>query len=154
LTVRCQLLGFFDDNPAAIPRHQVEEWNSRKIVDYLGHTDQVAAFIEQADCIVLPSYYGEGMPLSLLEGASMSKALIAARTSGCRDLIEEGVNGYLCRQKDAADLAEKMETYYHLPEAAKRQMGIEGRNKVLRYFNREIIAGIYLDKINKFQNNG
>ncbi len=154
LAVRCQLLGFFDDNPAAIPRQQVEEWNRQKIVDYLGHTDQVASFIEQADCIVLPSYYGEGMPLSLLEGASMCKALIAARMSGCRDLIEEGVNGYLCHQKDGADLAEKMETYYRLPEAEKRQMGIEGRNKVLRYFTRDIIAGIYLDKINKFQSTG
>lgn len=151
LAVKCQLLGFFDDNPAAIPRRQVEEWNGKKTVDYLGSTDQVAGFIEKADCIVLPSYYGEGMPLSLLEGASMCKALIAARTPGCRDLIEDGVNGYLCRQKDGRDLAEKMEAYYRLPETAKKQMGIEGRNKVLRYYTQDIIAGIYLDKIDSLR---
>ena len=147
LAVRCQLLGFFDKNPAAISRQQVEEWGRQQIITYLGHTDQVAGFIEKADCIVLPSYYGEGLPLSLLEGASMCKALITANTSGCRDLVEEGVNGYLCREKDGPGLAEKMEAYYHLPAAAKTQMGIEGRNKVLQHFTREIVAGIYLDKI-------
>lgn len=147
LSVRCQLLGFFDDNPAAISRHQVDEWVRQGTVDYLGSADRVAPFIEQADCIVLPSYYREGIPLSLLEGASMCKTLIAADTPGCRTLIEEGVNGYLCREKDASHLAGKMADYYHLPAAAKRQMGMEGRKKILRSFTRSIIAGIYLEKI-------
>jgi glycosyltransferase involved in cell wall biosynthesis len=147
LDIQCQLLGFFDDsNPVAIARQEVEEWERRRVLTYLGHTDDVAPFIEKADCIVLPSYR-EGIPLSLLEGASMCKALIAADTPGCRTLIEEGVNGFLCREKDGADLAKKMATYYHLPAAAKRQMGIEARNKVLKSFTRERIAGIYLEKI-------
>jgi glycosyltransferase involved in cell wall biosynthesis len=147
LNVRCQLLGFFDDNnPVAIPRREVEEWESRYLLTYLGHTDQVATYIEQADCIVLPSYR-EGMPLSLLEGASMCKALIATDTPGCRTLIEEGVNGYLCREKDGEDLARKMAAYYHLPAVAKREMGIAARNRVLRDFTRERITGIYLEKI-------
>ncbi len=147
LTVQCQLLGFFDENnPVAIPLRQVQEWESRRILTYLGHTDQVSSFIEQADCIVLPSYR-EGMPLSLLEGASMCKALIATDTPGCRTLIEEGVNGYLCRVRDDADLAKKMAAYYHLPAVAKRQMGIEARSKVLKEFTRERIARIYQEKI-------
>ena len=148
LSVCCQLLGFFDeDNPVAIPRHVVEEWHRQRIITYLGHSDEVAPIIQKADCIVLPSYR-EGMPLSLLEGASMCKALIAADTPGCRTLIEEGVNGLLCREKDASDLAKKMATYYHMPAAAKRQMGLEGRKKVLQYFTRETVTGIYLEKIN------
>ena len=148
VAVRCQLLGVFDDkNPVAISRQQVAEWERRGILTYLGHTDQVAPFIEKADCIVLPSYR-EGLPLSLLEGASMAKALIASDTPGCHALIEEGVNGYLCREKDGADLARKMTAYYHLPAAAKRQMGIAGRDKVLKNFTRERIVAIYLDKIN------
>ena len=148
LSVRCQLLGLFDDdNPTAISRQEVAEWERRGILTYLGHTDQVPPFIGQADCIVLPSYR-EGMPLSLLEGASMAKALIAADTPGCRTLIEEGINGYLCREKDGADLARKMTAYYHLPAAAKRKMGIAGRDKVLKSFTREHITGIYLEKIN------
>ena len=147
LAIRCQLLGVFDeDNPVAIPRQKVNEWERNNILTYLGQTDDVPPFIDQADCIVLPSYR-EGLPLSLLEGASMAKALIAADTPGCRTLIDDGVTGYLCRGKDGADLARKMADYYHLPATAKRQMGLAGREKVLRDFTREHILGIYLQKI-------
>lgn len=149
IAARFQLLGFFDeDSPIAISPQQVQEWTLKNNITYLGHTDQVADFIEQADCIVLPSYR-EGMPLSLLEGASMCKALIATDTAGCREVIRDGVNGYLCRKKDAADLADKMEKYYRLSPEEKKQMGIEGREKILRHFTQDIISGIYLDKINK-----
>ena len=147
LAIRCQLLGFFDDhNPVAIPRHEVDEWTDSGLITYLGHTDQVAPFIEQADCIVLPSYR-EGLPLSLLEGASMCKSLIATDTAGCRTLIDEGINGYLCREKDGVHLAEKMAAYYHLPTDAKLKMGLAGREKVMSSFTQEIVTGIYLEKI-------
>ena len=148
LSVQCQLLGGFDENnPVAISRQEVAAWERQGILAYLGHTDQVAPFIEKADCIVLPSYR-EGMPLSLLEGASMSKALIAADTPGCRTLIEEGINGYLCREKDSEDLAKKMAAYYHLPAAAKRAMGMAARDRILKDFTRQHITRIYLEKIN------
>ncbi|HMI64204.1 MAG TPA: glycosyltransferase family 4 protein [Puia sp.] len=154
LAIRCQLLGFFDDdNPVAIPRHEIQEWTKTGLLAYLGHTDNVAPFIEQADCIILPSYR-EGLPLSLLEGASMCKALIATDTPGCRALVDEAVNGYLCREKDAADLAEKMAVYYHLPAEAKTKMGLAGREKVLSAFTQEKVAGIYLEKINSFRLTG
>jgi len=154
LSVRFQLLGFFDDgSPVAISREQVVEWKHHSNIQYLGHTDDVAPFIASADCIVLPSYR-EGLPLSLLEGASMCKALIATDTAGCREIIEDGVNGYLCRKKDAIDLAEKMEKFYHLPPVEKRQMGLEGRKKILDNFTEEIVAGIYLDKLKAWGMNG
>jgi glycosyltransferase involved in cell wall biosynthesis len=154
LAVRCQLLGFYDEkNPVAISRQQVEEWDRQGIISYLGHTDDVVPFIEKADCIVLPSYR-EGMPLSLLEAGSMCKALIATNTAGCRAIIREDVNGYLCREKDGADLAEKMEKYYHLPADRKTRMGVEGRDIVVQHFTREIVTGIYLDKINTLRATG
>jgi glycosyltransferase involved in cell wall biosynthesis len=147
LSVQCQLLGFFDEhNPVAIPKSRIASWVQRGLITYLGYTDQVAPFIARADCIVLPSYR-EGMPLSLLEGASMCKALIAADTPGCRSLIEEGVNGYLCREKDSEDLARKMTLYYHLPPSGKEKMGAASRQKILEHFTRDHITGIYLEKI-------
>jgi glycosyltransferase involved in cell wall biosynthesis len=147
LNVQFQLLGFFDEgNPVQISYQQVHEWVLEQKVSYLGQTDDVAPFIEAADCIVLPSYR-EGMPLSLLEGASMCKALIATDTAGCRDIIQDGVNGYLCRQKDGQDLADKMEKYYQLPSEDKRQMGIAGRERILQHFTQEIITQIYLGKL-------
>ncbi|HEV2479065.1 MAG TPA: glycosyltransferase family 4 protein [Puia sp.] len=147
LAVHCQLLGIFDENPAAIPRQKIEEWHREGVISYLGHTDDVAGIMEKADCIVLPSYQ-EGMPMSLLEGASMCKALIAADTPGCRSAVEDGVNGYLCREKDSEDLAQKMMTYYRLPAAEKERMGRAGRQKVLEKYTCEHITRIYLEKIN------
>ncbi len=147
LRAQFQLLGFFDDgNPVAISRQQVEEWTRQGSISYLGQTDDVAPFIEKADCIVLPSYR-EGMPLSLLEGASMCKALIASDTPGCREVISNGSNGYLARNKDAKDLADKMEKYYLLSPEEKRRMGLKGREKVIASFTREIVTKIYLDKL-------
>lgn len=154
LSVQCQILGFFDEkNPVAIPRSQVDEWVAKKIITYLGHTDDVRPYIQQADCIVLPSYR-EGLPLSLLEGASMCKALIATDTAGCRALIKEGVNGYLCREKDGADLAAKMAAYYNLPPAEKKQMGLDGRSRVLQRYTQETVAAIYLEKIKTLRQSG
>jgi glycosyltransferase involved in cell wall biosynthesis len=147
LNAKCQILGFFDEkNPVSIPAKQVQEFSEKGLITYLGHTDEMPPFIAAADCIVLPSYR-EGMPLSLLEGASMCKALIATDTAGCRDTIKDGVNGFLCRPRDAADLAEKMAAWYQLAPDAKRQMGMEGRNLVLRSFTRDIVTDIYLKKI-------
>ena len=147
LPVRFQLLGGFDEeNPVAIRREVVREWEQRKVLTWLGHTDDVPPVIEQADCIVLPSYR-EGLPLSLLEGASMAKALIAADTPGCRSVVDDGNNGFLCREKDGADLARKMTEYCQLPAAKKRSLGLNARAKVLHEFTRERILEIYLQKI-------
>ena len=147
LPVKCQLLGFFDEGSRiAISRREVEEWQQKGLVDYLGETDDVAPFIRLADCIVLPSYR-EGMPLSLLEGASMCKTLIAADTPGCRAIVRDGINGFLCKARDGIGLAGAMEKYYRLPPEEKRKMGLAGRQLVLENFTRDIVTHIYLDKI-------
>lgn len=147
LSIECQLLGFFDsNNPVAIGQEEIDTWSKQNLVTYLGHTDDVAPYIKEADCVVLPSYR-EGLPLSLLEGASMCKALIATDTAGCRAIIQEGINGYLCREKDASHLAEKMSAYYHLPPAEKTKMGLEGRKIIMQTFTNDIVTGIYLEKI-------
>ncbi|MEP6746360.1 MAG: glycosyltransferase family 4 protein [Bacteroidota bacterium] len=148
IPVKCFVLGFSDDeSTVAISKDQVMRWQTAGCITYLGETDNVAPFIENADCIVLPSYR-EGMPLSLLEGASMCKALIATDVAGCREIVQDNINGFLCNQKDAASLAEKMEKYYHLPAAEKKTMGLKGRQIVLQHFTAEIVTNIYIDKLN------
>jgi glycosyltransferase involved in cell wall biosynthesis len=151
MNVQCRLLGFSDDKSAvAISKEQLAQWQTKGSIIYLGETDNVAPFIEKADCIVLPSYR-EGMPLSLLEGASMCKALIASDVAGCREIVKDGVNGFLCNRKDAADLAAKMEQYYNLPAAGKIAMGLAGREIVMKHFTNEIITNIYLNKLDSLE---
>jgi glycosyltransferase involved in cell wall biosynthesis len=64
--------------------------------------------IAQADCVVLPSFYREGTPRTLLEAAAIVRPIITTDSVGCRDVVDDGVNGFLCRPNDASDLADKM----------------------------------------------
>ena len=77
----------------------------------------------------------------------MCKFLIATDTAGCRDIVTDQENGYLCAVKDARDLAAKMEAYCQLPAAQKQRMGQLGRQKIIARYRQEIVAGIYQQKI-------
>jgi glycosyltransferase involved in cell wall biosynthesis len=102
----CALLGFVDDgNPASVSTAHIQAWAAQGLVLFLGVSDDVRTQIREADCVVLPSYYREGTPRSLLEAAAMARPLVTTDAIGCRDVVDDGVNGYLCRQRDAADRA-------------------------------------------------
>lgn len=147
--VRFQLLGFLDvENRTAVDRTSVERWVAEGIIEYLGSTDDVRPFIAAADCVVLPSYYREGTPRTLLEGAAMGRPLIATDTPGCRDVVEDGANGLLCKARDAADLAGKMLEFLDLSFEARASMGRAGRAKVEREFDERIVIDRYLQVIN------
>ena len=143
------LLGFVGvDNPSAISKNKINEWEDRGIVEYLGTADDVRPYIRNADCIVLPSYR-EGTPRSLLESAAMGKPIITTNAVGCREVVEDGRNGYLCRVKDAGDLAKKMKQMYDLPTHVRLNMGRCGRKKMEKEFNEEIITNSYLNIMTK-----
>jgi len=141
------LLGFLDvKNPAAISREQMDEWVAEGVVNYLGVSDDVREQIAEADCVVLPSYR-EGTPRTLLEAAAMARPLIATDAVGCREVVEDGVNGYLCRVKDADDLAQKMERMIGLSDEERTVMGRHGRQKVEREFDERFVIEAYLKVI-------
>ena len=145
--VRFQLLGFLDvQNRSAIDRASVETWVNEGVIEYLGSTDNVAPFLAAADCVVLPSYR-EGTPRTLLEAAAMAKPLIATDVPGCRNVVDDGVNGLLCRERDAKDLACKMLTLIKMPTGARLAMGAAGRRKVEREFDEKIVIAAYLSEI-------
>jgi glycosyltransferase involved in cell wall biosynthesis len=146
--VEFQLLGFIDkENKNAISEQQIQKWAEEKIINYLGSSDDVRNFIANADCIVLPSYYREGIPRSLLEAASMAKVIITTDTIGCREIVNEGINGFLCKIKDAKDLASKMEKVLNLTKDERNKMGRAGREKILAEFNETIVINKYLKAI-------
>ncbi|WP_237358611.1 glycosyltransferase family 4 protein [Rhizobium etli] len=99
-----QLLGPFDPNPGAISRLQVREWIEEGIVNYLGETNDVRAFLAQCNIFVLPSYYREGIPRAILEAMAVGRAIITTDLPGCRDTIEPGENGYLVTPRSADSL--------------------------------------------------
>lgn len=144
---RFKLLGFVGaDNPAAIPSEQIGLWEEEGIIEYLGETEDVIPIIQDADCVVLPSYR-EGVPRALLEAASMAKPIITTDAPGCRDTVDEGSTGFLCRVKDSSDLADKMLQMMRLTAEERAEMGMRGRRKMESEFDERIVIGRYLEVI-------
>jgi len=153
--VECRLLGFLGvDNRTAIDRETVDGWEAEGVVRYLGSTDDVRPMLAGADCVVLPSYYREGVPRSLLEAASMARPVITTDTVGCREVVNDGVNGFLCRPRDADDLASSMRRMMDLPAEARAEMGQRGREKVVREFDERIVIRKYLEVIDSTKTRG
>ena len=145
--IECQLLGFLDaKNPSAISSKEMQAWVNEGVVSYLGVSDSVVDFLRQADCVVLPSYR-EGVPRSLLEAASVGKPIITTDAVGCRDVVDDGINGFLCEPRNVNDLKAKMEKMFLLPEAERLQMGCNGREKVLKQFDEKIVIDCYVKTI-------
>ena len=124
----------------------VYQWVSEGIIEYEGEKKDVRKDIAAADCIVLPSYR-EGISNVLLEAASMEKACIATNVTGCKEIIEDGKTGLLCRVRDASDLAAKMKQMIALPESALMEMGKQARQKMIREFDKRIVLNCYLKEI-------
>jgi glycosyltransferase involved in cell wall biosynthesis len=144
--VEFQLMGLIADNPMAIQETEIKQWQKDNIITYLGSVDNVKEYIEQSNCIVLPSYR-EGVSMSLMEAASMSCPIITTNVTGCKEIVDDGINGYLCKVKNANDLASKMEMMINLSDDERKIMGQAGRNKIVKEFDEKIVINKYLESI-------
>lgn len=144
------LAGFTDaGNPNSIPISKVKEWESEGLIKYLGSFENVSEIISMADCVILPSYYPEGVPRVLIEAIAMSRPVITTNTSGCRDVVEDGINGFLCRPNDVVDLADKIFKFANLEYESRKKMSISSREIAEKKFNEEDIFEKYLSLISK-----
>lgn len=146
--VELQMLGFLDvENNSAISKQQMQEWVEAGYINYLGTSDNVKEEISQADCVVLPSFYREGIPRVLLESASMAKPIITTDNVGCRDVVDNDINGFLCKVRNVQDLVETMEKMLNLSENERINMGEAGRIKMINEFDEKIVINKYLETI-------
>ena len=140
---RFQLLGPAGvDNPSAITLDEVQAWQREGVIDYLGEASDVRAFIDNADCVVLPSYR-EGVPRTLMEASAMGRPIVATDVPGCREVVENGVTGFLCEAKNADSLTQQLERMLLLSHAARAEMGVAGRAKVTREFDENGVVERY-----------
>jgi glycosyltransferase involved in cell wall biosynthesis len=148
-TTQFQLLGPRDErNPTVISISDLARWQSEGVVQWLGETFDVRPVLAQADVITLPSYYREGTPRALLEAAAMAKPIITTENVGCREVVEDGVNGLLVPVKDAKSLAEAMIRLIEDP-ALRERMGKAGRAKVEREFEERSVIKTVMESYNK-----
>jgi glycosyltransferase involved in cell wall biosynthesis len=143
--VRVRLLGPIDEgNRTAITRGELGQWLEKGLVEYLGETDDVRPFVEESAAIVLPSYR-EGLPRSLLEGGAMGRPLIATDVPGCREVVEDRVNGFLCEVRNPSSLAKAMKRFVDLPEEQRASMGAASRRKIEAEFSEALVIDFYLE---------
>lgn len=145
-----QLLGDIGvNNRDAIPASVIEEWNQKPYVNYLGRTDDVRTFIKEAHCMILPTYYKEGTPRSILEGLAMGRPIVTTNTPGCRNTVANGKNGFLIEPKNKMGLFNKMKHMLTLNESELKNMGSISRSIAENKFDEEIVTRSYLKEVNK-----
>ncbi len=144
--VRLQMLGPIEPHPKAVPNAILREHEASGHVELLGSTDDVRPYIARADCVVLPSYR-EGLPRVLVEAAAMARPVIASDVPGCRDVVEDGVTGYLCEVKSAESLASAMSRFVRNSSEERAAMAQAARWKAEREFGDEHVLDAYLNAL-------
>lgn len=145
--VRFQLLGAVDAlNRTAIDRVTVADWEQSGAVEYLGTCEDVREHIALANCVVLPSYR-EGAPRTLIEAAAMARPLIATDVPGCRSVVENGVNGFLCEVRSGESLAQACLCFLALKREQQAALGKAGRTMMEREFCETRIIAAYRQSI-------
>lgn len=141
--VEFQILGDYDEISL---KDMVEDYVKRGYVKYLGVSSDTRIEMAQADCIVLPSYH-EGMSNVLLEGASMEIPLITTNVPGCREAVDCMKTGILCEAKNVDSLTNAVKTFLDLSDQQRMEMGLKGREKMVKEFDRNIVIKKYIDCI-------
>lgn len=138
--VEFHVLGGLDaGNPTGLTQQEWDNIVEEGDIAYLGAADDVRPYIAQADCIVLPSYR-EGLPRVLLEGASMSRPMVATDVPGCADIVRDGTNGFLCKAFDSVSLADSMGKFLALNDQERMEMGRNARQTVLDMFSTKVVT--------------
>jgi len=127
-------------NPSSIPEGQLQTWSESGVVEWLGRREDMAVVYAGCHVAVLPSYYREGVPKTLIEAAAAGRPIVATDVPGCRDVVQDGVNGLLVPPHDPPALAAALERLLRDPEL-RRAMGARSREIAVEKFSDERIVG-------------
>ena len=114
------------------------------VIIYHGRVNDIPSIHAFSSCTIHPTYYPEGMSNVLLESAACGRPIITTRRAGCREIVDDGVTGFLINEIDSDDLIEKIESFLALSWNQRRDMGLLGRKKVELEFDRRIVVDKYL----------
>ncbi len=134
-------------NPASIPHLEIERWRKDGAVEYFGAVDDVRPHIADADVVVLPTYYREGMPRALLEAMCMEKVVLATDTPGCREIVVPGQTGFLVPARNIRALVQAMLSIVALPLDLRIKIGQAARQRVVQRFSERVVLPQYLQAI-------
>ncbi len=141
VSARFALVGVGDDeNPSNIHEDQLQSWHEEGIVEWWGYQEDMPNVFAMSHIVCLPSYYGEGVPKVLIEAAACGKPIVTTNAPGCREIVQDGCNGFLVPLRNVTALAEALNKLVESPEL-RNKMGLRGRFLVEKEFS--------LAKVNK-----
>lgn len=128
-------------NPGAVPESTVQGWVDEGLLKWLGHVEDMGALFTSVDIVALPTYYGEGLPKSLIEAAACALPLVTTDVPGCREVVaNDGVDGLRVPPRDAPALATAIGRLIDDPALAAR-LGQAARVKALSQFDERLVIG-------------
>ena len=125
----------------------LEDLQKEEIIIYHGKQDNMIPFYKLSCCTIHPTYYPEGMSNVLLESAASGRPVITTDKPGCREIVDEGVTGFIVKPQDIESLKIAVEKFINMPYEEKVNMGLAGRRKVEKEFDRNIVIDKYLKEI-------
>lgn len=146
-TTRFYVCGFCEQNY----EKEIQNLHNQDIITYLGLVDDMREIYRKVHCVVHPTYYPEGLSNVLLEAAASARPIITTNRSGCREVIEDGKNGFLVKERDVENLIKKIEIFLNLSWDKKKMMGIYGRKKIEDHFDRKIVIQSYCKELSRIK---
>ena len=126
-------------------KERVNNLQDRGVVEYLGQLSDTRELLKSIHCLILPTFHPEGLSNVLLEAAATGRPAICTSRPGCREVVQDGVNGLYCEAQNADDLVSVVEKFCFMSEGDHKKMGHEGRNLVEQRFDRSIVVNEYME---------
>ncbi len=141
--VEFEILGFCEEDYEEL----LGELNKEKIINYYGMQKDIIPYLKACSCLILPSYYPEGMSNVLLEASASGRPIITTNRSGCKEIVEDKKTGYIIEAQNNQQLINKIEEFLKLSNAQRKEMGLNSRTKVEKEFDRKIVVKEYMKVI-------
>lgn len=126
---------------------KLKDYQDRGIVEYHGMVMDVRDILSKTHCTVHPTYYPEGMSNVLLESCACGRPIITTDRSGCREIVDDGINGYMIPEHDERALTEAVERFLSLTNLERERMGLSGRRKMEAEFDRNRVVEAYMNEL-------
>lgn len=146
--VKFQLVGPFESHPRSLGKSEVAKWINSGVIEHLGNLSDVRPVLAASSVYVLPSYYGEGIPRSILEALATGRPIITTDTPGCRETVLVGVNGFLVPPREIEPLSKAMIRFINEPSLlltmGKRSRELAETKYDVRLVNQQILEALGL----------
>ncbi|AWV99850.1 glycosyltransferase family 4 protein [Arcticibacterium luteifluviistationis] len=143
--IKFTLAGLADDgNKVGVPAEFLEKWSDGLYVEWVGYTQNMLELYANSNIVVLPSYYREGMPKSLLEACSVGRPIITTNSVGCEECVDDGVNGYKIPPRDSRSLANALKRLID-DRSMRNEMGVQSRKKAEMEFSEQTVIDKHME---------